>query len=88
MESIELPQYIESLYINMIYGWYNVKILEDIPNMIKDLELINQRMKIKNVFPYGIEKYKRNEYIQDLSVIKDYIGLPRSIKKVERFECD
>jgi Leucine-rich repeat (LRR) protein len=41
LETIELPQYIETLHINMIHDGYNVKILEDIPNMIKDLESVN-----------------------------------------------
>jgi len=85
LETIELPQYIEILYINMIDEGYNVKILEDIPNMITELELVNERMKIKNKFPYGLEKFKRNKDIQN-SVITDYIGLPRSVKNLERFE--
>jgi methyl coenzyme M reductase subunit D len=72
----------------MIVHGYNVKILEDIPNMIKDLELVNEKMIIKAIFPYGLEKFKRNDYIQDSSIITDYIGLPRSIKELDRFESD
>jgi hypothetical protein len=86
LETIELPQYIETLYINMIHQGYNVKTLEYIPNMIKDLELVNEKMVIKTNFPYGLEKFKRNEYIQDSSIITDYIGLPRSIKELEEFK--
>ena len=88
LETIELSQYIETLYINMMDNDYNVKILEDIPNMVRDIELINEKMTIKTKFPYGIEKFIRNEYINDISFIKDYIGLPKSLKQLERFECD
>jgi len=88
LETIELPQYIETLYINMMDNDYNVKILDDIPNMVKDLELINEKMTIKTNFPYGIEEFKRNEYVFDSSVITNYIGLPKSLKKLEKFNCD
>lgn len=56
--------------------------------MIKELELVNEKIKIKKRYPYGIEKFKRNDYIDDSSELTDYIGLPRSIKKLERFKCD
>lgn len=55
--------------------------------MIKDIELVNEKMTIKTKFPYGIEKFKRNEYINYSSVIIDYIGLPQSIIILEKFEC-
>lgn len=89
LKIIELPQYIESLYINTIDNVYNVEILEDIPNMIKDLELVNEKMTIKSKYPYGIEYFKRNcNMCNNLSVITDYIGLPKSLKILEDIECD
>lgn len=87
LKTIELPQYIEKLYINTTYADNNLEILEDIPNMIIDLEIINDKMRITNRFPYGIEKFSRNEYVSNKFGITDYIGLPTSIKKLERFEC-
>ena len=33
---------------------YNVEILEDIPNMIKNLEQVNEKMSIKSKYPYRI----------------------------------
>lgn len=85
LETIKLPNYIEELKINMGYTGCNVRELENIPIMIKNLELLNEQIIIKSNFPFGMEKYKHNDYIIDSSMILDYVGLPTSVTKLDHY---